>query len=630
MNEKKLNKFLEDMSFSSSLRILETASDSVKLKEICNKKGIVYPSRDLAVFECIYAYTDRVNKNGCLLPKEEVEKSLPTLVGKAVDFDHLRKRVVGTWIDAKLDNDKIIAHGIFFKGNFPEDFDEISELMKDGILAVSFEAWGDREPREDGSYDLTSIEWAGGALLIRTDPAFDGAGVIEMAKKKKDRVLEMAKVMKAPSSFVREKTKEEAKLRPYNMDYLWDCISQIENLDGKTTGYFDIMMIDFDNSQVKLRDLTTNGELMIDLSPKITVTDKGDNPNVAKIHDLSKVAKIEDVGKFINEFKGNDRSLEIQLESSFDGPRISHTQRTELDDEDFAVVKTVKVNEVSRKLRLLPIVDLDFVAHAKSKLEESYTDTVLEKLGVDKSKVIAKINRREIKNKMEKLYDKIKKSSLEEVLQEMATASLKRSLTEAELEKAYSLVGLKPGGSGGSDTSLLSIPVKKSAGNETSLVNAEDLTEEKLKAVITNATELPVTATSSTTTTITISADASDKDQKISELQALLTKANELISKFEKSQQAVEIASRREILGDFGKDISDADILNDVKFEMAKKDKRIAELEAASTTTARTTAAKPKTMVKGSADKDTPAAEVTSRELVDKYAWGSEGSKDDK
>src|SRR3990172_5018167 len=101
MKKEELNLFLEDLSFNSRFEFLEEGKIHKDLIKSAEKRGIQLPAKDLMVFRCIYAYTDRVNKNGCLLPKEEVEKSLPTLIGKAIDFDHFRKRVVGHWIDAE-------------------------------------------------------------------------------------------------------------------------------------------------------------------------------------------------------------------------------------------------------------------------------------------------------------------------------------------------------------------------------------------------------------------------------------------------------------------------------------------------------------------------------------------------
>jgi len=195
----KIEILLQDMSYNTKYEILDYGTHKEEISSIALKRGIRLPAHDLSVFKGTYAFVDRANLNGCTLPKEEVEKALDTLVGKAVDFDHLRERVVGYWVDAKLDGDQILAYGVFFKGNFREDYTTISELLQKDILGISFEAWGNREYTSEQEYNLRDIEFAGGALLIKTKPAFPGSEVLEMANK---RVLEFASVMIEPKSYL--------------------------------------------------------------------------------------------------------------------------------------------------------------------------------------------------------------------------------------------------------------------------------------------------------------------------------------------------------------------------------------------------------------------------------------------
>ncbi|KKL17039.1 hypothetical protein LCGC14_2489550 [marine sediment metagenome] len=126
----KITQFLKDISYNSKYEFLDEGKHKDELSAIANKRGIKLPAHDLAVFKCTYGFVNRQNLNGCTLPKAEVERTLNTLVGKAVDFDHMRKRVVGHWIDAKLEGDEIIAYGIFFKGNFQDDYDLIKDYWE--------------------------------------------------------------------------------------------------------------------------------------------------------------------------------------------------------------------------------------------------------------------------------------------------------------------------------------------------------------------------------------------------------------------------------------------------------------------------------------------------------------------
>jgi len=197
--------FFEDMSISSDYHILEWGKDDDELKTIAAKKGITLPSKDLSIFKCRYAMVDQQNRNKCTLPRKEVKKGLKTLVGKAIDKDHLRKATIGYWLDSELEDNDIIAYGAFWKSNFPEDYQTIQDRMAQGKMKISFEAWGDRKFKEDGGYDLLNIEFAGGALLFDTEPAFPDAEVMEFST---NRVLEFAKIVEETVG----KEKEEEKI----------------------------------------------------------------------------------------------------------------------------------------------------------------------------------------------------------------------------------------------------------------------------------------------------------------------------------------------------------------------------------------------------------------------------------
>lgn len=205
--DKNFEVLLKDMSFNTEYEFLEQGSNS-ELEEVAKRRGIKLPTRDLSFFKGKYGFVDRQNLNGCTLPKEEVELALDTIVGKSIDFDHYRSRIVGTWLEAKLVGNEIIAYGAFYKSNLEEDYDLIKKLMEGRNLNISFEAWGDRLYHDDGGYDLSNIEFAGGALLIKTDPAFPGAEVIELSNKK-DKILEFAKVMTPPKEFIHGKEEKD-------------------------------------------------------------------------------------------------------------------------------------------------------------------------------------------------------------------------------------------------------------------------------------------------------------------------------------------------------------------------------------------------------------------------------------
>lgn len=274
--------FLQDMSYHTHFEFLEEGSQKDELTKIAEKRGIKLPCHDLAVFKGRYAYVDRMNKNKCILPKEEVEKALTTLVGKAVDFDHLRKNVVGYWVDGKIDGDEIIAYGIFFKGNFSTEYEDIKKMMTDDVLAISFEAWGNRNFGANGAYSLTDIEFAGGALLIKTEPAFPGSEVLELSRQGK--VLEFAKVMTPPAVFLhtgevpnkaREEFLSQSRYYMYDIQTIARQLAEIDCLNCSEVGFVDVLNIDFSNNKANVKCLKCETEMAIDLIPSSVITKKG-------------------------------------------------------------------------------------------------------------------------------------------------------------------------------------------------------------------------------------------------------------------------------------------------------------------------------------------------------------------
>lgn len=188
MENGQIKVMFEAMTYGTQYVFLDEGKDKDELQKIAKRRGMVLPSPDLAIFKGKYAFVDQANKNGCTLPKEEVEKSLNTLVGKAVDIDHFRRNVVGTWLDAELEGDTIVTYGSILKNNFADEYNEFRNKMEGGTCKISFEAWGNRRfknpliPAE--GYDLLDIHFAGGALLFNTSPAFADAEVMEFANVK--------------------------------------------------------------------------------------------------------------------------------------------------------------------------------------------------------------------------------------------------------------------------------------------------------------------------------------------------------------------------------------------------------------------------------------------------------------
>jgi len=204
MSEKLTNiqvgEFLRDFEKNSETTILEEGKEKDELTKIAEARGIkIKGSRDLSVFKTIYAFTDQPNSNGAILPKAELLRVLPQIVGKPININHERRFVVGHYIDYryKQKDSQINAYGIYYKSNFGKEFEEAKKLLKKKKLSSSFEIWSPKDKRkfkEDGSYELHQMEIAGGALIYEdknNEPSFKDAKVLAIGKVAEDSNLEL-------------------------------------------------------------------------------------------------------------------------------------------------------------------------------------------------------------------------------------------------------------------------------------------------------------------------------------------------------------------------------------------------------------------------------------------------------
>jgi len=187
-----VEQFLDSFKTTSEIEFLETGKEKNDLIESAKKRGILIEgSRDLGIIKTIYAFTDKPNANGAILPSKEFQKKLPQIVGKPMNVNHIRDLIVGFYVDYKyiLKEHKAIAYAVFFKSIYPDLWKKAKLFKGRKKLSSSFEIWNPEDKRkyhEDGSFEIHQMEMAGGALIFEergNEPAFKDAKVLEIAKK---------------------------------------------------------------------------------------------------------------------------------------------------------------------------------------------------------------------------------------------------------------------------------------------------------------------------------------------------------------------------------------------------------------------------------------------------------------
>lgn len=396
MNKDKLNNFLKTLSYGMSYQVLEEASDKEEIARIGKKHNLVLPAKDLSLFKCIYGFVDQENLNGCTLPKEEVVKAMATLTGKSIDFDHLRKKIVGYWLEGNLIDDTIVAYGVFFKGSLVEEYKEIKDLFNSGKLKISMEAWGTKSSESD-SYELTDIEFAGGALLINTEPAFPGTKVLELAN------------VKEPKSFVKsheekiemdkkEKYLEKAKFYISDMDYILRAISQVECPDCEEEYCMSVDAIDFVNGTANVTCVDCNCQSQVSFMPKAKTMQTASD-DAFKITNVSKIEnkKLEESKKMeekLKELEAKVIELSAKVEAKDAELLAANTQLTEVTKklEEATATITSFSAEKTEAVRVAT-ENATKIANRKAELAEFSKDLKDEELLDDKNYEIAKLKK---------------------------------------------------------------------------------------------------------------------------------------------------------------------------------------------------------------------------------------------
>src|SRR3972149_902165 len=189
ITSKQIQEFLQDFEQNSVIELLEEDSkEQNEIFQIAEARGIKLKDRhSIAGFKTIYTFADKANLNKARLPKKELLKALPTLVGTPIDIDHQRNYVVGHYIDYRyiVKDESVVAYGVFYKANFADEWTNAQKLFKAGKLTTSYEIFSPKNKRKiltDGTFELHDMEIGGGALLYKEKPAFTDAHVLELAK----------------------------------------------------------------------------------------------------------------------------------------------------------------------------------------------------------------------------------------------------------------------------------------------------------------------------------------------------------------------------------------------------------------------------------------------------------------
>lgn len=389
---------VQALNFDAGIHILDEAKDREEINEIVELARLEYPSPDLKLFKCEFLRTDEENRNGCTLPHAEVEKSLGSLVGKAVDLEHFRKDTIGAWVKAELEGNKVMAWGYIWASNFEEETAEILEHFEEGQAHVSFEAWGRKVPTDDDSYRFIDLHFCGGAILRKgVAPAYPNSKVLEFAKAKYGENVELI------SGVDKDKSKEYAKLFLNDIGTILGMTNDIECPTCKEKGFWDIRAIDLDNKTAKVKCFSCEAEGQMDFTSEFKETKKGKKPT----------AELVDKADELEKESNNPDNAEKATEQKTDGGKESMEEKTlEQLQEEIATLKAQVEQLVSEKTE---------IEEAKTSLETEKEELATKLQEVEEAKAAIEAEKTELKEKVDK-YEEAERQAEEEALKEKAAS----------------------------------------------------------------------------------------------------------------------------------------------------------------------------------------------------------------
>lgn len=154
---------------------------------VLKKAGIPMPHDSLAFFATKFcSLRGDANRNGVRLDPS-LKDSISQLIFQQVNFEHNRAGfvcggILHAFLDADNDINLIFS---FYKSLYPEQYADCLELMKTGKLTTSFElkvSPKDVEELKDGTRLIKACQWDGCGLLLDNSPAYPSAKIYETAE----------------------------------------------------------------------------------------------------------------------------------------------------------------------------------------------------------------------------------------------------------------------------------------------------------------------------------------------------------------------------------------------------------------------------------------------------------------
>jgi len=590
--------FLKETQKNSQLQLLEGGKEKDELIKAAAKRGIlnVDKSRDLGVIKTIYAFTDTPNDNGDILPEKEFKKKFPGIVGKLMNVGHSRQFIVGYYIDYKyiVKENKAIAYAIFFKSAFPKLWEKAKKFLKEGKLSSSFEIWSpkeDIEHNEDGTHKLNKMEMAGGAMIFEDEdnqPAFQDAKFLNIAKKCIDnKTLYMAKKYK----------KEDIITAGDNvsLNEKITCKSCDKELDrSKLTTVKEFYKCPSCKCLINRRGDIKYPEQDINMSIRCSRCNSPSWLIKSKGHDKIKIECLRCEQNFIitkAKTKKQQTDLKLVALRNIKCPQCRHSITIGGFSDSNAKKEVVCDNcglefmkdpiKTQSTIHIKKMVEID--KEAKDKLTKSSEE------GGKKMKIPKKVEDRVKQKEAEKQKDE--SDALEEL-----KAAAEKSKDEAKVEEpkdeakdAKSEDKSKKEVSSSEEieevsenkTSKSSNPYPKTAGLRKAIKKIKDLEAEiekssKLKLLIRKSAKRTVLARKKMKKLEEAKErNASGVRKTVKRLINALNESNELEEELEKAKKAYKenakkIVARRQELGEFAEELSDEDVLDDEKYDIAK------------------------------------------------------------